>query len=258
MLEDVVNLNEVPIDDAEFTEKCRRELNQKGVVTLHNFLKRETVDELVKEAKIQSSLAYFTNSTHNVYLTPKNESLGSEHVFNRQLNSSKGCITTDQIPEYSKLKELYFSDIFKNFICRVVEEKALYEYADSLSSINVHYASEGQELNWHFDNSKFAITLLLQAPDSGGNFEYVSNLRSADKDEMNFTGVEAVLNGETKINRLDTHPGTLILFRGQNSIHRVTPTKGTRERILVVLAYNSQPGISLSESARLTFFGRLQ
>jgi len=27
---------------------------------------------------------------------------------------------------------------------------------------------------------------------------------------------------------------------------------------LVVLAYNSQPGISLSEEARMTFFGRLQ
>ena len=242
MLEDVVNFNEVPIDDAAFTEKCRLELNQKGVVTLHNFLKYETVEELIKEAKTRSRLAYFTDSTHNVYLTPKNENLGPEHVFNRQLNSSKGCITTDQIPENSKLKELYFSDIFKNFICRVVEEEALYEYADSLSSINVHYASEGQELNWHFDNSKFAITLLLQAPDSGGNF----------------TGVEAVLNGETETNRLETHPGTLILFRGQNSIHRVTPTEGARERILVVLAYNSKPGISLSESARLTFFGRLQ
>ncbi len=257
MLEDVVNFNEVPIDNEKFTETCRKELNQNGVVTLHNFLKPETIAELVEEAKSRSSLAYFTNSTHNVYLTPQNKKLNPEHVFNRQLSSSKGCITTDQIPGNSKLKELYFSDVFKNFICNVVEEEELYEYADNLSSINVHYAAEGQELNWHFDNSKFAITLLLQAPDGGGNFEYVSNLRNAEKDEMNFAGVEAVLNGEREINRLDTRPGTLILFRGQNSIHRVTPTKGTKERILVVLAYNSKPGISLSESARMTFFGRL-
>ena len=75
---------------------------------------------------------------------------------------------------------------------------------------------------------------------------------------MNFEGVEAVLDGKTKITRLDTRPGTLILFRGQNSIHRVTPTEGSQERILVVLAYNSKPGISLSEEARMTFFGRLQ
>ena len=167
MLEDVVNFNEVPIDNKKFIDKCRRDLNQNGVVTLHNFLTPETVTELVNEAKSCSGLAYFTNSTHNVYLTPQNESLGSEHIFNRQLSSSKGCITTDQVPQNSKLKELYFSDIFKNFISNVVNEEALYEYADPLSSINVHYAAEGQELNWHFDNSKFAITLLLQAPDSG-------------------------------------------------------------------------------------------
>ena len=43
MLEDVVNFNEVPIDNKKFTEKCRRELNQNGVVTLHNFLKFEAV-----------------------------------------------------------------------------------------------------------------------------------------------------------------------------------------------------------------------
>ena len=258
MLKDVINFTEAPIDEAKFTEESRKELEKKGVVTLHNFLTSEAVKELVHEAKSQSGLAYFTNSTHNVYLTPKNEAFSSEHVFNRQLTSSKGCITTDQIPESSKLKKLYCSDIFKKFICKVADEKELYEYADPLSSINVHYAADGQELNWHFDNSKFAITLLLQAPKSGGHFEYVSNLRNAEKNEMNFEGVEAVLDGKTKINRLDTRPGTLILFRGQNSIHRVTPTEGDQERILVVLAYNSQPGISLSEEARMTFFGRLQ
>jgi hypothetical protein len=51
--------------------------------------------------------------------------------------------------------------------------------------------------------------------------------------------------------------GTLVLFRGLNSLHRVTPTIGNRTRILVVLAYNNKAGISLSESARMTFFGRL-
>ena len=258
MLKEVVNFTAAPIDNGKFTEECRKKLEQEGVVTLHNFLKPETIKELVQEAKSHSGLAYFTNSTHNVYLTPRNENLSPEHVFNRQLTSSKGCITTDQIPDASKLKQLYCSDIFKKFICKVVNETALYEYADPLSSINVHYAAEGQELNWHFDNSKFAITLLLQAPKSGGYFEYVSNLRNAEKNEMNFEGVEAVLDGKTKINRLDTRPGTLILFRGQNSIHRVTPTEGAQERILVVLAYNSKPGISLSEEARMTFFGRLQ
>jgi len=126
-----------------------------------------------------------------------------------------------------------------------------------LSSINIHYASEGEELGWHFDNSSFAITLLLQAPKEGGAFQYVSDLRNVNSDETNFGGVEAVLNDKAPVKTLHMEEGTLVLFRGLNSLHRVTPTIGNRTRILVVLAYNNTAGISLSESARMTFFGRL-
>ena len=48
MLENVINFTEAPIDEADFTEKCRNELKEKGVVTLHNFLKPKTVKELVR------------------------------------------------------------------------------------------------------------------------------------------------------------------------------------------------------------------
>ena len=42
--------------------------------------------------------------------------------------------------------------------------ESIHAYDDPLSSINVHFAPHGQELGWHFDNSSFAVTLLLQAP----------------------------------------------------------------------------------------------
>ena len=74
---------------------------------------------------------------------------------------------------------------------------------------------------------------------------------------MNFRGVEKLLTGSIAPDILNMKPGTLVLFKGRNSIHRVTPTIGNVKRILVVLAYNSQPGIALSESARQTFYGRL-
>jgi len=53
-------------------------------------------------------------------------------------------------------------------------------------------------------------------------------------------------------------PGALVLFRGRNSMHRVTPTKGKTTRMLVVLAYNTEAGITLSDSAKQTFYGRLK
>ena len=74
---------------------------------------------------------------------------------------------------------------------------------------------------------------------------------------MNYDEVEAYVDGARDPISLSVDPGTLMLFRGRNSMHRVTPTIGDRTRILVVLAYNSEPGISLSEQARMTFYGRL-
>jgi hypothetical protein len=212
---------------------------------------------LVTEAEAQKHNAYFTASSHNVYLSEPRPDLDASHVFNRQIISSKGCITTDQVPEQSRLKIIYDAPEFRKFIATIVGEPALYEYADPLSSINVHYADEGQELGWHFDNSEFAITLLLQAPQSGGQFEYVRDLRDAEAGEMNFAGVAAVLDGEAVIERPMVTQGTLMLFRGRNAMHRVTPTIGRTTRILVVLAYNAEPSIALSKAARMTFFGRL-
>lgn len=74
---------------------------------------------------------------------------------------------------------------------------------------------------------------------------------------MNFDGVGALLDGDVKPDVLAIEPGGLVLFRGRNSIHRVSPNESDRTRILAVLAYNSEPGIELSESARKTFYGRL-
>lgn len=136
-------------------------------------------------------------------------------------------------------------------------EEALHEYADPLSSINAHYASVSQELGWHYDNSSFAITLMIQTPNAGGVFEYVKDVRDADRGEMNFSTSEQVLKNLATPNTLAMNAGALVLFRGRNSMHRVTPVEDERTRMLVVLAYNTKPGISLSELTRMTFFGRL-
>ena len=74
--------------------------------------------------------------------------------------------------------------------------------------------------------------------------------------EMGFDQVDQILSGRFQVQKLLFDPGDLVLFRGRNSIHRVTPTEGKITRMLVVFAFNDQPGIGLSESALKTFYGR--
>ena len=74
---------------------------------------------------------------------------------------------------------------------------------------------------------------------------------------MNFDGVADLLDGKVQPDVLTMDPGTLVLFRGRNAIHRVSPNESDKTRMLAVLAYNAEAGVALSESARMTFYGRL-
>ena len=58
------------------------------------------------------------------------------------------------------------------------------------------------ELGWHFDNSSFAITLLIQNPEGGDVFEYIENMRDADAGDMNDSGVSEVFAGQKKVKEL--------------------------------------------------------
>ncbi len=256
-LREIVDLDLHPILDAPYQAACRNTLDQNGALVLDGFLTMAAVSAIAEEGVSKRENAYFCEQRHNVYLTPPDPAFSDTHARNRQVISSKGCICDDLVAQTSPLRTLYNDQDFKTFLCKVLGENQLYPYADSLSSINLHYAEMGQELGWHFDNSSFAITLMIQEPERGGAFEYVRDVRDADSGEMNFDQVGRILDGQEQVETLHAAPGTLSLFRGRNSMHRVAPNDGERTRMLVVLAYNSSPGIALSENARKTFYGRL-
>ena len=253
----IVDLECYSLADPDFRADCRETLARTGALVMPGFLTAEATNAVRREGEARRDDAFFCKSRHNVYLTPPDPAFEPGHPRNREVVSSKGCIADDQVPATSALHALYDAAAFRDFLCAVLGEQQLHDYADPLSSINLHYAEPGQELGWHFDNSAFAVTLMIQPAERGGAFEYVKGVRDADAGDMNFAAVQAVLDGETRPQRLAMDAGALVLFRGRNALHRVAPVEGTRTRMLVVLAYNAEPGITLSESARMTFYGRL-
>ncbi len=256
-IDDIIDLKTFPLGAVGFIADCRKVLAETGVLKLDQFIQPDTLAAMLAESSAGLDDAYFCTQSHSTYLTPHDPAFADDHPANRQVESSKGCICDDQIGDRSPLRVLYDSPLFQGFIAQVTDEDALHAYADPLSSINVHYAHRGQELGWHFDNSSFAITLLIQKPHAGSRFEYVKDLRDADAGDMNYAGVGELLDGTLVPDELAIEPGTLVLFRGRNSIHRVSPNESDKTRILAVLAYNAEPGVALSESARMTFYGRL-
>lgn len=251
-----LDIQQHPITSDDYVAGCREKLDSDGALVLRGFAIPDTVRQIVSESAPKEATAYYAGNTHNVYLTPVDESLPADHPYNRQVTSSKGLIADDEIPEDSPLRSIYDDESFRAFLCGVLGIDEIYPYADELSSINVHFASEGLELGWHFDNSSFAVTMLLQAPEGGADFEYVPAVRDSDSGDMAFERVGRILDGAEPVRTLDFGPGDLVLFRGRDAMHRVTPTEGSTTRLLVVFAYNDKPGIALSESALATFYGR--
>jgi len=256
-LSEIVDLAAYPITDPAFGARCNTALNRDGALVLKGFIQPKALETMRADSVSSHENAYFCAQNHSVYLTPNDPDYAPDHPQNRQVLSSKGCICDYDISAISPLRQLYDSEDFRSFVKATTGETELHAYADPLSSINVHFHEKGQELGWHFDNSSFAITLLLQKADAGSRFEYIKDLRDADAGDMNYDGVRKLLDRDTQPDVLAHAPGDLVLFRGRNSIHRVTANEGDTTRMLVVLAYNNAPGVELSESARMTFYGRL-
>jgi predicted 2-oxoglutarate/Fe(II)-dependent dioxygenase YbiX len=121
--------------------------------------------------------------------------------------------------------------------------------------LNVMAYRDGESLNWHFDRSEFTTTILLQAPDEGGDFVYRSDLRT-DTDP-NYDGVAKLLEGKDEsVKTLKLSAGTLNVFRGKNTAHKVSTVKGNRERIITVFSYFDRPGVVFSKEEQIGFYGR--
>ncbi|MDP2518260.1 HalD/BesD family halogenase [Shimia thalassica] len=255
-LNEILDLGTYPIFDPAFRASCKATYDKTGVLVMPQFVTPEAILTVHAEGQENRDKVFAKTERHTVYLSAPDPALDEDHPRNRLVVSSKGCITDDLMPRDSALRTLYNDATFRDFLCDVLGEQALYEYADPLSSINLHFAKTGQELGWHFDNSSFAITLMVQAPEQGGAFEYVSDVRDADAGEMGYEVVADILDGRAEVQQLHADAGTLVIFRGRNSIHRVAPNEGDRTRMLAVLAYNTEPGVALSEEARMTFYGR--
>jgi hypothetical protein len=51
-------------------------------------------------------------------------------------------------------------------------------------------------------------------------------------------------------------PGTLLIFAGRHSLHRVSLIRGATPRLVGLLAYDTKPGTISTEVLRLARYGR--
>ena len=258
---ELVNLRRYPINDLstelarQLARHCRRQLDETGACELPEFLTRDAVAKLVQEGEALSPLAYHSVVTGTAYLEIPDESWPADHPRRFFDRTSVGVIAYDQFPAHSALRRLYEWDGLMDFIAAALAKERLYRYADPMGALNLAVMGESERLHWHYDQTDFVTSIALRASERGGDFEYVPLIRSAA--DENYTRVKRLLEGSQEgIVRVPMQPGTLLLFEGRNSIHRVTPIHGETTRLVALLAYDTKPGTRSSKVLQMARYGR--
>lgn len=257
----VLDLDRWPLDSLgeprgkALVARCRYELRDSGMFSLTGLIRPEALRGCVAELEpLFDSAAFVHAREHNIYFDDEIGDMEDDHPAFGRFTTINRTICGDQIPE-SLIVQIYEWQPLMDFLAAVMGKPRLHPMADPLGRINVMCYRAGERLNWHFDRAEFTTTMLLQAPSSGGVFQYRNGLRS-DTDP-NYEGVARLLAGHDKNARsLSLSSGTLNVFRGKNTAHRVTTVEGNRARIIAVFSYYETANVAFSAAERLGFYGR--
>lgn len=260
-MRDILDLHRYPLDKPgtqewhSLVEACRDDLAQKGMYNLEGFVRPQALDRAIAEIKPVADLLSFTHKrSHNIYFRKDVPGLDPDHPSLRMAETVNHTVCADQILQSVPLW-IYEWAPFIQFLGATMQEPNLFPMRDPLARVNVMLYREGEALNWHFDRCDFTTTILLQAPEEGGDFIYRTDLRSAE--DPNHDGVARMLRGEDEaVQTLKLSAGTLNVFKGRNTPHRTSPVKGKKERIITVFSYYPQPGVLYSPEEQLAFYGR--
>ncbi|WP_292146859.1 2OG-Fe(II) oxygenase [Mesorhizobium sp.] len=261
MIETILDLDRYPLNregSAEWqrlVDDSKAALAANGMFNLEGFLRPGIAEKAVAEIRpVMDTRSHVHKRMHNIYFKLSIPELAPDHPALRKVETISHTVCADQMPG-STILSIYEYEPLVRFLAAAMDKPQLHVMQDPLARANVMGYRAGEALNWHFDRSEFTTTLLLQAPEHGGDFEYRTDLRSDD--DPNYDGVAKLLEGrdpEAKILRIKA--GTLNVFRGKNTAHRVTTVEGNRERMIAVFSYYERPGVMFTDEERIGFYGR--
>ena len=240
----VVNSARYPIHDLEsqvvldLVASARSNLTTFGACHFSQFLSTAGLSDCLKEAMSLESQAHPSNNEYTPYYQEPDDGYPAGHPRNSTVRFAVRYVSRKLIPNDSPLRMLFEGDDLLAFLRKLLPNESLYRFSDDRGSLNYTVMAQDDQLGWHFDGCELVASVLLRSAEFGGDFEYIPSARS-DKDE-NFPYVESILSGDDK-QRLSVNfqPGDMVLFRGRNSLHRVTPILGGTTRLMALMSFDN-------------------
>jgi hypothetical protein len=257
----ILDLGRFPLDKPgspawmDLVAQCKADLAKEGMFNLKGLMRPEAISKAMDEvAPIMERLSFLHKRNHNIYFRKEVPGLAPDHPALKTVDTINHTVCGDQL-EQTVIDWIYSWPQMAVFLTACMDKTSLFSMADPLARMNVMRYGDGEALNWHFDRSEFTTTLLLQEPTGGGEFLYRTDLRTDD--DPNYEGVAAVLEGHDKL--VKSHylkAGTLNVFKGKNTLHKVTTCTGRDSRFIAVFSYYEHPGVRFTKEEQVGFYGR--
>jgi hypothetical protein len=262
VIADLVDLDRYPIADRRrraaraLAADQRAALERDGVVLLPGFVRPAALPAMANELVAALPGAHRRDRTiQGIHLYAGDPALPAGHPIIQPNRSRTAILAGDQIAPGGLIWSLFRWDPLTAFVAAVVGVERLYRSADPLAALTATALGDGDVHGWHFDENDFVVSLLLQEPESGGQFEVLPNARTDAG--IDFDRCAAALAGTAAgVRRPPLRAGTLSIFRGQRSLHRVSPVAGPRQRLIALFSYDRRPGMVFSPAVHLGAFGR--
>jgi hypothetical protein len=258
---ELVDLERYPIDQSGTSvydaavDAARADLAERGAAELPGFVVVEGVAALQADADCLAARSFHSGGVGTAYLELPEDHWPKDHPRQTWAPYAVGAVGYDVIPRDSPLRRLYESPLLLSFLEAVLDRGTLHRYADPCGALNLAVMGAGDELQWHFDQTDFVVSLAIQAAEHGGDFDVAPRIRSSD--DEHYDDVAAVLGGgDDRVVTLPMTPGTLLIFEGRHSLHRVRPITGSTLRHVGLLAFDNTPGTVSSDLLREVRYGR--
>jgi hypothetical protein len=252
----IVDLDRYPIDDLgtaaarAVIDHGRAQLGRNGLCLLPDFIAPAALRLMRAEARTLYHNAYYEEQAD----THDESGRLSGTTMPRKVRSAGAAVAYDRLPDSSPLRALYEWPGLVDLVRQLLGLDHLYRTADPIVSCLLMYYTDGDELGWHFDPNDGVVTLLLETADSGGEFEFVPNIRAADGSRER---ISRIIDGERDgVLVPPLRPGTLSVFRGADSLHRVSPVRGQSPRAILTMSFDPEPGVMFSNEIRRRSSGR--
>lgn len=258
---ELINLKRYPLTDrgGDAYRQCVAELHERlmadNILPMEQFLTPDGIALLLEDAHALEPKAFYCLKEGNPYGIDPSEihTLPQDHP-GRIMSPTERYGVGYHDMQGSQCAALYAWPPLRQFVADVLNLPELFLQDDPSNALVLQFYKPGGRLAWHFDRSRFSTLMQLQMADEGGFFEAAPGIRDADN--QNYDAVRSLLLGKSDPPlRRRSKPGTFVILRGNDTLHRVTEIMGERDRISLILAYEEKPGVRLPVYLRRAFFG---